>query len=136
MKCSESGNASSETPGQSMCLEGALQRPALYKNDLHRSVSHGGEQANMSHPPGSNQRNRNNNSGTRDGHGNEKIADISWDIIQDTHVNFSDIVGCEDAIERIKESVVLPVRFPRLFGRLKAKRSHGIMLYGPPGTGK
>jgi len=126
VKSSEPQNSSSETPGQPMC--------ALQKNDLHQSVAHGAELTHTSLNLTSNPRNRNNNSGN--GHGNEEIADISWDIIQDTHVKFGDIVGCEDAIERIKESVVLPVRFPRLFGRLKAKRSHGIMLYGPPGTGK
>jgi len=126
VKSAEPQNSSSEIPGQSTC--------ALHKNDLHQSVAHGAEQTHTSLTPTSNQRNRNNNSGN--GHGNEEIADISWDLIQDTHVKFCDIVGCEDAIERIKESVVLPVRFPRLFGRLKAKRSHGIMLYGPPGTGK
>ena len=119
-KSAETQKHSSDTAGLPMCAEGALPRPAL-----QHSVSHGAEQT---------QRNRNNNSGN--GHGNEEIADISWDVIQETHVKFCDIVGCEDAIERIKESVVLPVRFPRLFGRLKAKRSHGIMLYGPPGTGK
>ncbi len=51
------------------------------------------------------------------------------------NVKWTDIAGLEQAKEALKEAVVLPVRFPRMFtdGREPWK---GILLYGPPGTGK
>jgi len=66
----------------------------------------------------------------------EEIGDIDWETMQATNISFADVVGCAQAIDAIKESVLIPMRFPSLFKRLNVKRSNGIMLYGPPGTGK
>ena len=66
----------------------------------------------------------------------DEIGDIEWEATPPTDVNFEHIVGCHDAIDAIRESVVIPMQFPSLFKRLNVKRSNGIMLYGPPGTGK
>ena len=50
-------------------------------------------------------------------------------------VKWSDVAGLEGAKESLKESVVLPIKFPQLFTG-KRKPWRGILLYGPPGTGK
>lgn len=45
---------------------------------------------------------------------------------------FEDIIGLENAIEKIESTFIMPVIYPSLYGKL----SKGILLYGPPGTGK
>ena len=49
---------------------------------------------------------------------------------------FSDVIGAQDAIQVIKESIIIPVRYPVLFKMVKATAWKGALLYGPPGTGK
>ncbi|MEM1557723.1 MAG: CDC48 family AAA ATPase [Thermoproteota archaeon] len=51
-------------------------------------------------------------------------------------VTYEDIGGLQDAIQKIREMVELPLRHPELFDRLGIEAPKGILLYGPPGTGK
>jgi transitional endoplasmic reticulum ATPase len=51
-------------------------------------------------------------------------------------VTYEDIGGLEEAIQKIREMVELPLRHPELFDRLGIEAPKGILLYGPPGTGK
>ena len=51
------------------------------------------------------------------------------------NVQWDDVAGLLNAKQTLKESVILPVRFPQMFtGNIKPWK--GILLYGPPGTGK
>ncbi|CAF4353776.1 unnamed protein product [Rotaria sp. Silwood2] len=56
-------------------------------------------------------------------------------IVTDPNVTFDDVIGLEQAKTALREAVILPVKFPKLFTG-KRKPWAGILLYGPPGTGK
>ncbi|CAF1415943.1 unnamed protein product, partial [Didymodactylos carnosus] len=56
-------------------------------------------------------------------------------IVSETKVSFHDVVGLDQAKEALKEAVILPIKFPRLFTGSR-KSWAGILLYGPRGTGK
>lgn len=54
----------------------------------------------------------------------------------DTGVRFSDITGAQEALQTIRESLIVPVKFPSIFRQVRAKAWKAVLLYGPPGTGK
>lgn len=51
-------------------------------------------------------------------------------------VTFSDIGGCKEEIEKIREVVEMPLLNPEKFVALGIDPPKGVLLYGPPGTGK
>lgn len=51
-------------------------------------------------------------------------------------VTYDDIGGLQNAIQKIREIVELPLRHPELFERLGIEPPKGVLLYGTPGTGK
>lgn len=56
----------------------------------------------------------------------EKISDISYE----------DIGGLSEAIQKVREMIELPLRYPEIFEHLGIQPPKGVLLYGPPGTGK
>ncbi|MBI5584264.1 MAG: AAA family ATPase [Deltaproteobacteria bacterium] len=56
--------------------------------------------------------------------------------VGDMPITYHDIGGLEKEIERIREIVELPLRFPKIFQRLGIEAPKGILLHGPPGSGK
>ena len=53
-----------------------------------------------------------------------------------TGVTYEDIGGLRKQVQRIREMIELPLRYPELFERLGIEPPKGVLLYGPPGTGK
>src|SRR5467141_1434898 len=52
------------------------------------------------------------------------------------NVKYGQIGGLMEAIERIKDVVVLPYQEAKLFAQISLQAPRGILLYGPPGCGK
>lgn len=57
-------------------------------------------------------------------------------MVQAPNVGWTDIGGLDDARERLREGVELPLKHPEAFRRLGIRPAKGFLLYGPPGTGK
>ncbi len=51
-------------------------------------------------------------------------------------VTWEDIGDLEEAKEKIREMIELPLKHPELFKHLSIEPPKGVLLYGPPGTGK
>jgi transitional endoplasmic reticulum ATPase len=52
------------------------------------------------------------------------------------HISYEDVGGLRDEIQKIRETVELPIRHPEIFSHLGIDAPKGVLLYGPPGTGK
>ena len=57
-------------------------------------------------------------------------------MVQVPDVGWSDLGGIDDAIEKLKEGIELPIKNRDAFHRLGIRAAKGFLLYGPPGTGK
>ncbi|MCE5284003.1 MAG: AAA family ATPase, partial [Deltaproteobacteria bacterium] len=51
-------------------------------------------------------------------------------------ISYEDIGGLKDELQRLRETIELPMRHPELFQKLGIEPPKGVLLYGPPGTGK
>ncbi|KAA6424202.1 MAG: 26S protease regulatory subunit 7-like [Trebouxia sp. A1-2] len=51
-------------------------------------------------------------------------------------VTYSDIGGCKEQIDKMREVVELPMLHPEKFVALGIDPPKGVLCYGPPGTGK
>mmetsp|Transcript_20417 Transcript_20417/g.50044 ORF Transcript_20417/g.50044 Transcript_20417/m.50044 type:complete len:461 (+) Transcript_20417:243-1625(+) len=56
-------------------------------------------------------------------------------VSEKPNVRWEDVAGLESAKESLKETVIMPVKFPQLFVG-ERRPFKGILLFGPPGTGK
>ena len=50
--------------------------------------------------------------------------------------SYEDIGGLKREVQRVREIIELPLRFPEVFVRLGIDAPKGVLLYGPPGCGK
>jgi transitional endoplasmic reticulum ATPase len=51
-------------------------------------------------------------------------------------VSYEDVGGLKPQLQRIREMIELPLRYPELFERLGIEAPKGVLLHGPPGCGK
>lgn len=51
-------------------------------------------------------------------------------------ISYEDIGGLDKEIQRIREMIELPLKYPQVFERLGVEPPKGVFLYGPPGCGK
>ena len=51
-------------------------------------------------------------------------------------IAYEDIGGLSHQIQRIREMIELPLKYPQVFERLGVEAPKGVLLLGPPGTGK
>ncbi len=51
-------------------------------------------------------------------------------------VSYEDVGGLGKEINKIREMIELPLRYPQVFDRLGIDPPKGVLLHGPPGTGK
>src|SRR5437762_11217341 len=57
-------------------------------------------------------------------------------MVQAPTIGWDDVGGVDEARERLREGVELPLKHPESFRRLGIRPAKGFLLYGPPGTGK
>jgi len=65
-----------------------------------------------------------------------KNEPVSESMVRIGDVHYEDIGGLKNEIQKIREMVELPIRYPELFERLGIEPPKGVLLFGPPGTGK
>ena len=51
-------------------------------------------------------------------------------------ISYEDVGGLRRQLDRVREIVELPLRYPELFERLGIEAPKGVLLLGPPGCGK
>jgi transitional endoplasmic reticulum ATPase len=57
-------------------------------------------------------------------------------MVQAPTIGWEDVGGVDEAEEKLREGVELPLKSPGAFERLGIRPAKGFLLYGPPGTGK
>jgi len=55
-----------------------------------------------------------------------EVSKVTWD----------DVGGLEDVKRELAEAIILPLKHPELFDKMRVRPSKGVLLSGPPGTGK
>jgi transitional endoplasmic reticulum ATPase len=51
-------------------------------------------------------------------------------------ISYEDIGGLKRELQKIRETIELPLRYPEVFERLGVDAPKGVLIYGPPGCGK
>ena len=65
-----------------------------------------------------------------------KSEPISEAEIAIPRITYEDIGDLEEAKQKIREMIELPLKYPELFRHLGIDPPKGVLLHGPPGTGK
>jgi len=65
--------------------------------------------------------------------------DLNNDYIDDfvfTQTKYSDVGGLNKVIQKVRESIEFPLKYPEVYDHMGIKPPKGILFYGPPGCGK
>ncbi len=65
-----------------------------------------------------------------------RMESMGADEPRGVKISYEDIGGLSTQIQRIREMIELPLKYPQVFERLGIDAPKGVFLYGPPGTGK
>ena len=65
-----------------------------------------------------------------------RMESMGADVPRGVKISYEDIGGLSTQIQRIREMIELPLKYPQVFERLGIDAPKGVFLYGPPGTGK
>ena len=65
-----------------------------------------------------------------------QLETVKVDGVNESKVSYEDIGGLGNQVQRIREMIELPLKYPEIFERLGVQPPKGVFLYGPPGTGK
>ena len=57
-------------------------------------------------------------------------------IIEKPNVKWEDIGGLKETKERIKDAIIVPLKYPQYLEKYGVKPWKGVLLFGPPGCGK
>ncbi|MBS1239777.1 MAG: family ATPase, partial [Proteobacteria bacterium] len=57
-------------------------------------------------------------------------------MVQVPNIGWDDVGGLDEARDKLREGIELPLRHPDAFKRIGIRPAKGFLLYGPPGTGK
>jgi transitional endoplasmic reticulum ATPase len=57
-------------------------------------------------------------------------------VVEAPGVTFADVGGLDEAKRSLREAVMWPLQYDRLFSVTRTDPPSGVLLYGPPGTGK
>lgn len=55
---------------------------------------------------------------------------------QSYKVSYEDIGGLDKEVQKVREIIELPLKYPDVFRQLGIEAPKGVLLHGPPGTGK
>ncbi|VUT24928.1 MAG: VCP-like ATPase [Candidatus Methanolliviera sp. GoM_oil] len=56
--------------------------------------------------------------------------------VRETGITYEEIGGLKEQIQKLMETIELPMMHPEIFHALGIEPPKGVLLYGPPGTGK
>ncbi len=57
-------------------------------------------------------------------------------MVEAPQIRWEDIGGLDEAMEKLREGIELPLKHPEAFRRIGIRPAKGFLLYGAPGTGK
>jgi transitional endoplasmic reticulum ATPase len=57
-------------------------------------------------------------------------------MVEAPQIRWGDIGGLDQAMEKLREGIELPLKHPEAFRRIGIRPAKGFLLYGAPGTGK
>ena len=65
-----------------------------------------------------------------------RIKEEKEGIERRAKISYEDIGGLNKEIQKVREMIELPLKYPQVFERLGIEAPKGILLHGPPGCGK